>query len=842
MAGRSEAQTRKELIEPKLRETGWDEYPWQVEWEYVITKDRIIFHGSKPERQKNSGKTADYLLRYSKSKAIAIVEAKKEDLSHMEGEKQAKDYARKLGLWFAYSTNGHQIEFYNLKTNTQETVDKFHTPEELFAMWLELSNLENKPEVVDSLTHEYYDESAIGQRRKPRYYQETAVNKSIESILHGNNRVLITMATGTGKTFTSIQLVYKLWKAKFVKKILFIVDRNLLADQAFADFDNAMDKDACYRLTPKDDKFPLGRDLYFGIYQTLVGVDDEDENKKVGRPDRFKEFPPDYFDLIVIDEAHRGARRSQDGKEESSWFRLLKYFDKAIQVGLTATPKRNESNDTYAHFGEPVVTYSLKDGIEDGYLSPYIIKRVTSNIDALGYRPESGNIEDVKGQKLEVKDYLTPDFERKLSIPQRTRAFAYHLLRHLFATDPLGKTLVFCLDQRHALDMAKYCREAFAKYKVKYGLSDYDGDYAVRITGADKDSNGKYADLEKFQNLDAFQPVIVTTSRLLTTGVDVKNVKNVVIFRNIGSMVEFKQIIGRGTRTYEPLDKSREKLGFYILEYANYSTQLFNDPEWDDEAQDFVDEGVLVVDDNDEQAESPEAEVPVATKEIEENVTGEGESKGIYEENDEERAREIRFRMSEDFLSGRVGIVAETETLTIGGKPVDADDYILYSSKSFLQHVPDVQTLASIWGDITKRNQFNEETLSELEFSMEALKSIFFQKHGTRDVDMYDVLSNLIFKEKFLTKEERVQKAKVLNSDFFKAKNDKHGNLISDILSVYETEDFSSLAFTPEFFQVPTMAKHGGIQGIKDILGGMDETKTFVNGFQEALYDERISA
>lgn len=845
MAGRSEAQTRKELIEPKLKETGWDEHPWQVEWEYVITKDRILFHGSKAERQKNSGKTADYLLRYSKSKAIAIIEAKKEDLRAGEGRKQAIDYAKKLGLWFAYATNGHEIEFYNLKTNEEKTVDKFHTPEELFSMWLELSNLENKPEVITSLTHEYYDESAIGQRRKPRYYQEMAVNKAIESILHGNNRVLITMATGTGKTFTSIQLVYKLWKAKFVKKILFIVDRNLLADQAFADFDNAMDKDACYRLSPKDEVFPQGRDLYFGIYQTLVGVDDEDESKASGRPDRFKEFPPDYFDLIVIDEAHRGARRSQDGKDESSWFRLLKYFDKAIQVGLTATPKRNESNDTYAHFGEPVVTYSLKDGIEDGYLAPYIIKRVTSNIDALGYRPESASIEDVKGQKLEVRDYLTPDFERKLSIPQRTRAFAYHLLRHLFATDPLGKTLVFCLDQRHALDMARYCREAFEQYKVKYGLTDYEGDYAVRITGDDKDNNGKYADLEKFQNLDSFQPVIVTTSKLLTTGVDVKNVKNVVIFRNIGSMVEFKQIIGRGTRTYEPLDRSREKLGFYILEYANYSTQLFNDPEWDDEAQDFIDEGAIVVDEDeniDESSDKDTEVTPVAPVSEEEKNSKEVDSKGIYEEQDEERARELRFRMSEEFLSGRVGIVAETETLTIGGKPVDADDYILYASESFLKHVPDMQSLASIWSDVTQRNQFNEETIKELEFSMDALKSIFFQKYGVRDVDIFDVLANLIFKEKYLRKPERVEKAKVINSDFFKANNEQQENLISDILNVYSSEEFSSLAFTPEFFQVPTMSKYGGLAKIREIVGGKEELKSFVNGFQKALYDERICA
>lgn len=839
MKNRSEAQTRKELIEPKLKDAGWDEYPWQVEWEYVITKGRIHFDGKEAKRGKSL--TADYLLRYSSSKAIAVIEAKKEELSHMEGERQAKEYSKKLGLWFAYSTNGHEIEFYDLKANTQETVEKFHTPEELFNLWMAHSGLTKNDKTVSSLTHEYYDESAIGQRRKPRYYQETAVNEAISSILHGNKRVLVTMATGTGKTFTSIQLVYKLWKAKYVKKILFIVDRNLLADQAFADFDGAMDKDACYRLSPQDDVFPQGRDLYFGIYQTLVGVDEDDEGKKVGRPDRFKEFPADYFDLIVIDEAHRGARRSQDGKDASSWFRLLDYFKNAVQVGLTATPKRDESNDTYAHFGAPVVSYSLKDGIEDGYLAPYVIKRVTSNIDALGYRPESGSIEDVRGKKLEVRDYLTPDFERKLSIPQRTRAFAYHLLRHLFTNDPLGKTLVFCLDQRHALDMAKYCREAFEEYKVKYGLTEYEGDYAVRITGADKDNNGKYQDLEKFQNLDSFQPVIVTTSKLLTTGVDIKNVKNVVIFRNIGSMVEFKQIIGRGTRTYEPLDKSKEKLGFYILEYANYSTQLFNDPEWDDEPENFIDEGVIVVDENTSTDVGilSTQNVPLTAEEQEKKNI---DSNGIYVEEDDGRRREIQYRMSEEFLAGRVGIVAETETLTIGGKPVDADDYIIYASESFLAHVPDVKSLAIIWKDVSTRNQFNEETLKELDFSIEALKSIFYQKHGVRDVDLFDVFSNLIFKQKILRKEQRIEKAKQLHMDFFSEALKYNYQLILDILDVYKEEDFNSLAFSQELFQIPQMLKYGGLNGIQKVFGGNEQTKKFVIGLQNAIYDERISA
>jgi type I restriction enzyme R subunit len=317
-----------------------------------------------------------------------------------------------------------------------------------------------------------------------------------------------------------------------------------------------------------------------------------------------------------------------------------------------------------------VVSYSLKDGIEDGYLSPYIIKRVTSNIDALGYRPDHEGIKDVRGHELEVKDYMTPDFERQLSIPERTRAFAYHLVRHLFATDPLGKTIVFCVDQQHALDMAKYCQEAFIKHKEKLGIY-YEGNYAIRVTGNDRDPNGKYPNLEKFQDLESNEPIIVTTSKLLTTGIDVKTVKNVVLFRNIGSMVEFKQIIGRGTRTYDHRNPAKEKLGFFILEYANNSTQLFNDPEWDDQPNDVVEEGSINVEESDNDAEesTPDesSNVPVPEGEDDEHI----DSAGIYEEPDEEHMNQIRYRMSEEFLSGRVKMAAESIAFTgPDGKPL----------------------------------------------------------------------------------------------------------------------------------------------------------------------------
>jgi len=833
---RSEARTRKELIDPKLKNAGWSDHDWQIEWEYNITDGRIHFDGKVGRR--STPKKADYLLRYAPSKAIAVVEAKKESESHLEGAAQAKEYAAKLGLWFAYSTNGHEIEFFNLKKNTQESVKRFHSPKELWNMYLEYSGLKPTKENLNALLHDFYDESQLGKRRKPRYYQEMAVNRAVEAVVNGKNRVLITQATGTGKTFTSLQLVYKLWKSQIAKKILFIVDRNLLADQAFQDFNNAFEANSCYRMSPTDETFPQGRAVYFGIYQTLVGIDDEGND--FGKPDRYKEFPPDFFDLIVIDEAHRGG-----AKEDGTWFRLLNYFNKAVQVGLTATPKRDENNNTYSYFGEPVVNYSLKDGIEDGFLSPYIIKRVTSNIDALGYRPEHSGIQDVSGKKLQVKDYLTPNFERELSIPQRTKAFAYHLLRHLWETDITGKTIVFCLDQRHAADMAKYCQEAFNKYNEQYQLN-FDQEFAVRITGNDKDNRGKYPHLEDFKSLETRYPVIVTTSKLLTTGVDVQTIKNVVIFRNIGSIVEFKQIIGRGTRVYSHSDKRKEKLGFYILEYANHSTALFNDPEWDDNPVEVINEGSIEIDpkakgytDPEEQIDlDPTEEVPKADQESE-NIS----SSGIFEEQDQEHLEHIRYRMSEDFMRGRVSMAAEVEYYTgPDGKPMDADKFTLFQSEMFLQRFKDVNEFNAIWKDIKTRRQFVETESAELGIQVNSLLGIFESKYQLKEVDLYDVINNLVFGSRFLTKVDRIQKAKSVFPDKFKATGASQAILINDMLQVYQDSGFESFTISQEFFQTSTMRKHGSFADIQKMSGGQQGLQKIITNIQEALYDMKVVA
>jgi len=825
MSNRNEARTRKELIDPKLKNAGWFEFDWQCEPEYTISAGRVQFNGMNAKR--GTKKKADYILRYAKSLIIAVVEAKDKSLNREEGRSQARDYAQRLGLWFAYSTNGYEIEFYDLKSNTQKTIERFHTPEELWNLYESYAGIKSNETKQQALLQDYYDETTTGQRRKPRYYQEKAVNLAINAIITGQNRVLITMATGTGKTFTSIQLVYKLWKSKFVKRILFIVDRNLLADQAYADFSNAMPKDACFRIKPNED-IRQSRDLYFGIYQSLVAGIDESSGEE-NRVDRFKEFPPDFFDLIIIDEAHRGARRNQECNDNSSWFKLLEYFESAIQVGLTATPKREESNDTYSHFGEPVVVYSLHDGIEDGYLAPYVIKRVTSNIDATGLTL-TGEELDVTGRPVEARNYFTSDYERKLSLPQRTRAFAYNLLQHLFSTDPVGKTIVFCIDQNHAADMARYCRQAFEKYKLEYGITDYQGDYAVRITGADKDSNGKYPELEKFQNLDRDQPIIVTTSKLLTTGIDVKSVKNIVIFRNVTSVVEFKQIIGRGTRIYEPLSKAKEKLGFYIIEYANFSTRLFDDPNWDDNAQNIIEDQEIVIN---EDSSTEENQI--------ENLEEENNTTGIFIETDPELRENIRYRMSEEFLSGRVSIVSESLSL-IGpdGRPMSSRQYTLYQSQLFLKNVSNLKELNHLWRDINTREFFENETAPSLGVNIDHLTALFFENNRIRNIDKLDIIANLIFGKNIMTKEDRIARARELNPSVFNLKNENQLKFLHTALEVYKENDFKSFELSEEFWNLPKMKKFGGINSLKEIFGGLSPAKDYLVKLQNSLYDERI--
>lgn len=825
----NEADTRSKLIDPKLKAAGWKEN--QIEREYKISAGRIMFDGRTGKR--SNPQAADYLLRYRSAVPIAIVEAKKESFSHLEGYTQAVDYAAKLGLRFAYATNGHEIEFMDLKYGTQETIKEFHSPDELWDLYQEQLSVSNES-WKKALLYDYFIETGVGNKNTPRYYQEKAVNKAIEAVISGQKRVLINMATGTGKTFTSVQLVYKLWKSEVAKKILFIVDRNILADQAFQDFEIAMDQGACYRLSPKQKKFNLSRDVYFGIYQTLVGTEEEG-----GKEDRFTEFPPDFFDLIVIDEAHRGS-----ASVESNWFRLLEYFKSAIQIGLTATPKRTESVDTYAYFGEPVIVYSLKDGINDGYLAPYVVKRVRTNIDAAGYRPQ-GRVYDVSGQEVEDREYGMSDFERKLSFPARTRAFAYHLLKHLLETDIFGKTIVFCVDQPHAADMAKYVNEAYKYYIRTKGLPNIK-DFAVRITSNDKVNSGKYLNLEKFRNLSEQTPVVVTTSKLLTTGVDVKTIKNVVIFTNIRSMVEFKQIIGRGTRVYDTGNPYTEKLGFYILEYGNYSTELFYDPEFDGDAEFTDNDGNIVIDD---ELTDNYGNIVVEDDEFYNTYDDNEESleKGhqpppgtVITDNDfEETRKHIRYRLSHDFMRDQVKPVVETLSL-LGpdGKTLSHAEYTSYQCDRIRTIYTDANAFHEAWSNPKSRKEL-EKKVEEMGVALDTLAELFCIEHNRKDVDLFDIILHLAFNYQFKSKEDRIKELKRKHRDFFKKYSNQATEVLDLLLEIYAKETYKPLKITPDLFKTHQFSELNisTLKDVQEVFGSKESMFSAFHYIQSNIYD-----
>ncbi|ASJ11265.1 hypothetical protein A3L12_08145 [Thermococcus sp. P6] len=531
----SEADTRAKLIDPKLRESGWTED--RIRREVFLTPGKLI----NEEGKRKKGKKADYVLYYSPGFPIAVVEAKEESKSALDGIGQAKTYAKMLGVYFAYSTNGHEIEEFDFTTNKQRAIDRFPTPEELYRRYIQFKfGHEAK---IDPLTVPYYTRGG----KKPRYYQEAAIKSVIEAVLKGRKRILLTMATGTGKTFVAFQIVWKLIKSGYFERVLYITDRNFLRDQAYNEF--APFEDA--RAIIERDNTPKNRQVYFSTYQALYSG--EGENKT------YKQYPQDFFDLVIIDECHRSGY--------GTWREILDYFGSAVHLGMTATPKRSDNIDTYAYFGEPVYSYSMGQGIEDGFLAPFQIFRVFTNIDKDGLHLQEAIHQGAQvyiSEEADLKDiYTLEDFEREIVLPDRTRKIYEHLASMLDKFGPMQKTIVFCVNMEHAAQVAKELQNLFSHL-------GYD-DYAVRIVAEEYDVKEIY---EKFRDSESPTPVVATTVDLLTTGVDIPSVRNLVFLKPISSKVYFKQHIGRGCR----IDEISGKYFFRIIDYVN-ATRLLD--EWD---------------------------------------------------------------------------------------------------------------------------------------------------------------------------------------------------------------------------------------------------------------------
>jgi type I restriction enzyme R subunit len=550
----NEAETRAELIDPALKAAGWGTVEHsRIGREVAITLGRLVGNGKRANPE-----YADYILTYRGEK-LAVIEAKKRELPDTEGLGQAKKYAEKLQVRFAYSTNGIGIYQVDMLTGQEGYINTYPTPEQLWEATFSESNLWR-----DRFAAVPFED--MSGTKEARYYQHNAIKHVLEAIAQDKKRILLTMATGTGKTFIAFQLAWKLFQSRWNlsnqptrrPRILFLADRNILANQAYNDF-SAFPDDALVRIDPetirKKGRVPKNGSVFFTIFQTFMTGQDAEGNPTP----KFSDYPPDFFDFIIIDECHRGGANN-----EGTWRGILEYFAPAVQLGLTATPKRDQNADTYAYFGDPVYTYALKDGINDGFLTPFKVRQIETTLDEYIYSSED---ELIEGAVDETKIYTESEFNRIIEIEERER---YRVQLFMEAIAQNQKTLVFCANQPHALAV----RNLINQIKIST-----DPNYCVRVTADD----GKIGEqhLSNFQDNEKNVPTILTTSQKLSTGVNARNVRNIVLMRPINSMIEFKQIIGRGTRLFE--GKDYFTIYDFVKAYAH-----FNDPEWDGEPQEPV--------------------------------------------------------------------------------------------------------------------------------------------------------------------------------------------------------------------------------------------------------------
>ncbi|MBI5282366.1 MAG: DEAD/DEAH box helicase family protein [Candidatus Solibacter usitatus] len=787
----SEADTCRMFVTPKLVAAGWDTEPHSLAEQRTFTAGRIVVAGTIAKRQE--AKRADYLLRYTPDFTIAVVEAKPEDALPGDGLQQAKDYAETLGLKFAYSTNGLSIVEFDYLTGIERQLDRFPTPNEL---WSRLSAGESlSPEQGQRLL----SPSNTYAGKTPRYYQEIAINRAMGAILKGQRRNLLTMATGTGKTCVAFQICWKLWSSawnrdgRFGKpRILFLADRNILVD-------DPKDKDflpfADARMKIEGGVANKSRQMYFALYQSIAK--DED------RPGLYKEFGREFFDLIVIDECHRGS-----AADDSNWREILEYFEPAYQLGMTATPLRKDNKDTYEYFGAPLYTYSLRQGIEDGFLAPYRVHRILTTVDAVGWRPEAGQV-DEQGNEIPDQLYTTPNFEADLVLRKRTDAIAHHITNFI-KEDPYAKTILFCVDQEHAENM----RAALSK--ANPDLMKKCPDYVCRIV-SDEGDIGK-GHLGRFKDVETISPVIATTSQMLTTGVDVPTCRNVAIVRNIGSMTEFKQIIGRGTRVRDDYGK----LYFNILDYTGAATRLFADPDFDGDPV-FVKR--IDIDDEGE-----------TTGEVTEAITEEGFDEGTAETETGDGHKDIvdtgpKGPKKYYVDGGGVEIAANVVfDLDADGKRLRMVKLTEYAGEKVKTLWRTPEELRDAWLDSERRGEIITE-LAKRGIDLETLADAA----RLPDADPFDLLCHLAFNAPVRTRKDRAAKLRDDPSAFLGQYGKEAREILSAMLDKYADHGTAQFAI-PEILEVPPISQYGNVLEIANYFGGVQQLRSAVNEMQRRLY------
>lgn len=793
----TEADTCREFVTPKLVEAGWGAAPHAIGEQRSFTNGRIIVAGGTVCRGRQ--KRADYLLYYRRDYPLAVVEAKEISLPAETGVQQAREYAEILGLKFAYATNGHRIIEIDYTAGTEREVDRYATPDELFARLTAASQLprESAPHLLEPFN--------LVSGKVPRYYQQIAIHRVIEAILRGQTRILATLATGTGKTCIAFQICWTLWSSRWNRsgeyrrpKILFLADRNILIDdpmaRMFAPFGDARHKIAGGDVSQS-------RDMYFGIYQAL----------STASSDVFREYRPDFFDLIIIDECHRGSSR-----DESTWRAVLDYFQPAVQFGMTATPLREESRDSYAYFGNPVYTYSLRQGIEDGFLAPYRVHRVITTVDAAGWRPSKDEL-DRYGREIPDEEYQTRDFERVVALRARTRAIARHLTDFLKGTDRFAKTLVFCVDQEHAAELRQELLNLNSDLVTLYP------DYVCRVT-ADEGAIG-LSHLANFQDVDKPTPVILTTSQLLTTGVDAEMVKNVVLARVVGSRAEFKQIVGRGTRL--KVDYGKEY--FNIIDFTGTATLHFADPDFDGEPA-LIEE--VTIDESGAQLEVTETEPePLAETEPVKYEVGEEhigpDSRGVLINEPPAEPRKFYIDGGEVEVIGHLVYDLDTD-----GKKLQVVKYTEYSGRAVRTLFPTRAALQSAWADPDTRSAVLRE-LTERGISFEELAA----SNDRPDADPFDLLCHLAWNAPLLTRRQRADAARRRAQDLFGQYGDTAREILSLLLERYVERGILQFSALSELMKVQPFDRYGSPAEIASRhFGGVRGMKDAVSRLQHALY------
>lgn len=790
----NETETRAEYIDPVLKAAGWGVVEGsRIRREFPITQGRLLGQGRRTKPI-----YADYVLFY-KNRKLAIIEAKARDKYYTDGVGQAKDYAERLDVRYTYATNGLQIYGIDMELGKEGEVTQYPSPDELWEMTFPApkteaaSAISNWKERLFAIPFE--DRSGTWQ---PRYYQENAISKTLEAIAEGKDRILLTLATGTGKTAIAFQIAWKLFHAKWNLKrdasrsprILFLADRNILADQAFNSF-NAFEEDALIRIRPADikkkGKVPRNGNIFFTIFQSFMSGPDDSPY--------FGEYPEDFFDFIVIDECHRGG-----AKDESTWRAILEYFKPAVQLGLTATPKRDVNGDTYAYFGDPVYIYSLKAGINDGFLTPFKVKEINTTIDEYVYTSD----DDIEhGEIEEGRTYTEADFNRIIEIKER-EAYRVHLFMDMVNQNQ--KTLVFCATQIHAAAV----RDLINQY-----ADSRNPNYCHRVTADD----GKLGEqhLRDFQDNEKTIPTILTTSQKLSTGVDAPEIRNIVLMRTVKSMVEFKQIVGRGTRLFD------EKDYFTIYDFVD-AHEHFNDEEWDGPPL------------PPEEPAPPRPKKPCAVCGQRPCICVQEPEPPCYECGnspcvcDNAPVRMIRVKLPDNKVR-ELDSMVKTSFWSPEGKPISGAEFIQLLYGDLPSLFTSEEELRKIWSLPDTRKKLLEE-LSEKGYSHSQLKDLQELVRG-KDCDLFDVLSYVAYHKELVPRLERAEKAQIQLKDY----HPKQQEFLNFVLRQYVREGVTELddEKLPELLEL----KYEAIADAKKELGAILQIREAFIGFQEYLYGGR---